>query len=492
MSKLGIAIKPTISGNFHPVTINEGDWTRKIHDVRPALLHFPELQDDHSKIASLFFFDEKGCFIVLARTITDNDLENISGWIYVPHDMQISTKQLEGVIGVIRRMISVSVLPEKSKLEEIFGNRELPTIKNAPIYESSPRNGEFAKRRARGKSLAELLSGNRFLPVYAKYESILVETTAGEVEGVNDITEVCDREQAFLESQQKRQRPVKASHRPQPTSAAAAAKGQPAASRRPQPDPRTKQPVQQPPYSPVDRNSSAESVRRPAYTPPVDVETYSRNTRQYREYDTDSKNTSIKYGSLIAAFLLGIAVGVLVTLLFSRPSNEEPEIETVEVMPVEAMEVVPDSTNADSLEVIDIAPTSADTTVTSIPTVSATPAATTPQPTSQTSSYSSKSKSRGSESSRKTTTTTGTYTGGGGSNTGSLNIRQGQAGGGRKVSAPPPATNSKPATATQPKSPGATQPKPTNTTQTKPAAASQPQPAAAPQPEKNSRKIGRE
>ena len=318
MSKLGIAIKPTVSGNLNPVTINEGDWTRKIHDVRPALLHFPELQDDHSKIASLFFFDEKGCFIVLARTITDNDLENISGWIYVPHDMQISTKQLDWVVDEIRRMISVSVLPEKSKLEEIFGNRELPTIKNAPIYQTSPRNGKFAKRQSRGKSLAELLSGQRFKPVYAKYESILIENTAGEVEGVDDITQVCDGEQAFLES----------------------------------------------------------------------------------------KNKSIKYRNLIAAFLLVIGIGVLIALLCIRPSNEENKTNiygvSTEELPIETMAVLSDTANGDSMGVNEAAAVPADTAVIGNPTASATPSETAPKSVSSTTSHTSASQYHRSDSSGET------------------------------------------------------------------------------------------
>ena len=91
-----------------------------------------------------------------------------------------------------------------------------------------------------------------------------------------------------------------------------------------------------------------------------------------------------------------------------------------------------------------------------------------------------------------TSTTTGTYTGGGGSNTGSLNIRQGQAGGGRKPSAPAPATNSKPATTSQTKPATASQTKPAVASPSKPTAAPQTKPDAAPQPEKSSRKVIRE
>ena len=214
MSQIGIAIKPTISGNHHPIAINEGDWTRHIRDVRPALLHYPAMQKDHRLIASMFFFVEKGCYIVICRTVTNNDLENVSGWIHIPYNMQISTAELEEVIHLMRQIVEQPVLPHRQYLQQIFGAKQYPDKHDAQLFEPSPRIAIFAKRvLGRNQSLATLLGENFFLPSYANYETILVEEFPGEVTDADDITQVCNNEQSQIEAEIRRRARVAYSHR---------------------------------------------------------------------------------------------------------------------------------------------------------------------------------------------------------------------------------------------------------------------------------------
>ena len=206
MSQIGIAIKPTISGNHHPIAINEGDWTRHIRDMRPALLHYPAMQKDHKLIASMFFFDEKGCYIVICRTVTNNDLENVSGWIHIPYNMQISTAELGEVISLMRQIVEQPVLPLRQYLQQIFGAKQYPDKHDAQLFEPSPRIAIFAKRvLGRNQSLATVLGENLFLPSYANYETILVEEFPGEVTDADDITQVCNNEQTQIEAEIRRQ-----------------------------------------------------------------------------------------------------------------------------------------------------------------------------------------------------------------------------------------------------------------------------------------------
>ena len=205
MSQIGIAIKPTISGNHHPIAINEGEWTRRIRDMRPALLHYPAMQKDHTLIASMFFFDEKGCYIVICRTVTNNDLENVSGWIHIPYNMQISTAELEEVIHLMRQIVEKPELPPRQYLQQIFGAKQYPDKHDAQPFEPSQRNGIFAKRvKGKNQSLATLLGENLFLPSYDKYETILVEEFPGEVTDAVDITQVCNNEQSQIEAEIRR------------------------------------------------------------------------------------------------------------------------------------------------------------------------------------------------------------------------------------------------------------------------------------------------
>ena len=205
MSQIGIAIKPTISGNHHPIAINEGEWTRRIRDMRPALLHYPAMQKDHKLIASMIFFDEKGCYIVISRTVTNNDLENVSGWIHIPYNMQISTAELEEVIHLMRQIVEKPELPPRQYLQQTFGAKQYPDKHDAQPFEPSQRNAIFAKRvQGKNQSLASLLGENLFLPSYAKYETILVEEFPGEVADAVDITQVCSNEQSQIEAEIRR------------------------------------------------------------------------------------------------------------------------------------------------------------------------------------------------------------------------------------------------------------------------------------------------
>ena len=205
MRKIGIAIKPTISGNHHPVAINEGEWTRRIRDMRPALLHYPAMQKNHKLIASMFFFDETGCYIVISRTVTNNDLENVSGWIHIPYDMKISTAELEEIVRLMRHIVAQPVLPHRQYLQQTFGAKQYPDKPATQFFDSSPRNGIFAKRvQSKNQSLASLLGENLFLPSYANYETILVEEFPGEVTDAMDITQVCNNEQSQIEAEIKR------------------------------------------------------------------------------------------------------------------------------------------------------------------------------------------------------------------------------------------------------------------------------------------------
>lgn len=294
MRKIGIAIKPTVSGNYHPVTINEGEWSRRIRDVRPALLHFPAMQSDHKLIAKIIFFDEYGCYIILARTITDNDLENIAGWIHIPHDLQITSAQLEEIIKNIRRLVSLSEMPDKEYLKNLFGNRQYPVRRNALHFGVSPRNGMYAKRSlTQNGNLTDLLGGNFYIPEYSKYEAVLIEEFPDEVSDAVDISAVCDAEQRFVASENRRKAEInKKWHNESPLHRDTIA---------------NKPIIQNPPLSP-------------------------HATEDYVSFGTPSQSFMQKnWKGLIIGFAVGIVAGILIMFPFTGAGEkDEPGMSAIE------------------------------------------------------------------------------------------------------------------------------------------------------------------
>ena len=187
MKKIGIAIKPTISGNFQPVMINSGEWARKIRDIRPALTKVPAMVSDHHLIATLFFFGEDGCYIVVARTITNIDLENVSGWIYIPFDLMISGEEVVAIINQMKQFVAQPEMPTKETLERLFGKKTYPIRGMAKKFIVSPRNGSYAKKTIGQQSLAALFKAPIYSPVYNGYEAILLEEFPGEVVGIPEV-----------------------------------------------------------------------------------------------------------------------------------------------------------------------------------------------------------------------------------------------------------------------------------------------------------------
>ena len=188
MKKIGIAIKPTVSGNYHPIVINNGDWALKIRDPRPALLRVPSMVTDHSLISIFLIFDKDGCYVVLARTITDNDLENISAWAYIPSDVVISEHEVDYIMGHLWNIVSKSELPSQETLEKLFAHKQYPVVKKRITYKPSPRNNVFAKRRLYEEDLSKLISQYRYQDYYDRYEAIFLETTDTETVNAEDIS----------------------------------------------------------------------------------------------------------------------------------------------------------------------------------------------------------------------------------------------------------------------------------------------------------------
>lgn len=70
MNKIGFAIKITSQGAGQPIAVNGGDWVQHVVDIRDLLKHIPSMEEDYKRSILFFSFDESGCYITVAHTIS--------------------------------------------------------------------------------------------------------------------------------------------------------------------------------------------------------------------------------------------------------------------------------------------------------------------------------------------------------------------------------------------------------------------------------------
>ena len=173
MSKIGIAIKATSAGAGNPISINGGEWTKRVIDIREILMsHIPSMKDDHSQMIIFSSYTEDACIITVARTISGRDWDNVAGWIYIPSNLVISGEEVKDLIDKIKNVISKSELPDEKELNELFAKDYAAKVLSAK-YEASRKDGKFAKREIGGYfTLEELLGKDRYQSYYSDYNAI--------------------------------------------------------------------------------------------------------------------------------------------------------------------------------------------------------------------------------------------------------------------------------------------------------------------------------
>ena len=180
MNKIGFRIYRFKEGPSVGLTVNEGDWTKKVVDIRDILKLYNS--EDESKFAMFMSFSENGTYITIARSISGRGGDNTAAWIYIPNDIEVTGSDIISIIEVVKEELSA---PKSNveRLAQIFA-QNYRAIETADYIPSSIEK-VFAKRNVGFYPLKELIGEKRYQPIYSNYHAILIND--------NDSMEIVDK-----------------------------------------------------------------------------------------------------------------------------------------------------------------------------------------------------------------------------------------------------------------------------------------------------------
>lgn len=174
MNKIGFRIYRFKEGPAVGLTVNEGDWTKKVVDIRDILKLYNS--EDESKFAMFMSFSENGAYITIARAISGRGGDNTAAWIYIPNNIEVTGNDIIPIIEVVKEELSASK-SNVERLTQIF-NKDYRTTESADYMPSSSEK-IFAKRDVGFYPLKDIIGEKRYQPVYSNYNVILINDMDG-------------------------------------------------------------------------------------------------------------------------------------------------------------------------------------------------------------------------------------------------------------------------------------------------------------------------
>lgn len=120
MNKIGFRIYRFKEGPSIGLTVNEGDWTKKVVDIRDILKLYNS--EDESKFAMFMSFSENGAYITIARSISGRGGDNTAAWIYIPNNIEVTGTEIIQIIDIVKEELSASK-SNVERLTQIFFSR---------------------------------------------------------------------------------------------------------------------------------------------------------------------------------------------------------------------------------------------------------------------------------------------------------------------------------------------------------------------------------
>lgn len=174
MNKIGFRIYRFKEGQSIGLTVNGGDWTKKVVDIRDILKLYNS--EDETKFAMFLSFSETGAYLTIARSISGRGGDNTAGWIYIPNSIEVSGSEILEIIDVVKEELSASK-GNSERLTQLF-SKEYREIE-AAAYMPSSSEKVYAKRNDIFYPLKDILGKMIYQPIYSNYHAVLIETQNG-------------------------------------------------------------------------------------------------------------------------------------------------------------------------------------------------------------------------------------------------------------------------------------------------------------------------
>ncbi len=190
--KLGFAIKVVNEGAGEPMLFGRGSWVRKVVDKRDYLKLFSGLQGTDNHIAFLTF-DEGGCFLTIMKSLSGRAGDSLSGWVYIPNDVDITGQQMVEVYNFVCGVLQETNITRRQDDIEDFFSTSYPA-KQKPLKYAPTRGDRLAYRYTDERhTLADLLGECRYQNYYSGYQAVFILPQHGEVRPQAALTNLSDK-----------------------------------------------------------------------------------------------------------------------------------------------------------------------------------------------------------------------------------------------------------------------------------------------------------
>ena len=182
MSKIGLKVTKISSGVQEIMTINGGDWTRKVVDIRTDIKVLSGTALEEGEDVIMLSFIPTGSLITLFHTITGRSGDLISAWIYFPGDSAITAEEELEAIERVKIEISKSKVDDWNVLQD-FLSKDYPKKLSFQYKESEP-NGPCAVRyfgQGTDYVLKELLGAKLYQTEYTEHKYVFLLDTNSKI-----------------------------------------------------------------------------------------------------------------------------------------------------------------------------------------------------------------------------------------------------------------------------------------------------------------------
>ncbi len=175
MSKIGLKVTKISSGVQEILTINGGEWTRKVVDIRPDIKALSGRALEEGRDVLMLSFVPSGSLLTLFHTISGRGGDLVSAWIFIPNNCAVTADEELALLQRVSAELSKSQVNDWTELETML-SKEYPQKDAFPLFES-PQTAPCAARyfgTGTDYQLKEMLGENIYQREYQEHKYIFL------------------------------------------------------------------------------------------------------------------------------------------------------------------------------------------------------------------------------------------------------------------------------------------------------------------------------